>query len=140
MGIDFTSDHGQRVLQELDQEHVVWLTTIGGSSNTPQPNLVWHLYQDGDVIVYTKPDAVRLTNIAKNPRVSLNFDSKENGEQMTVLTGTAMVDPAIPAIINNPAYLEKYDEGITFIGLTHESMSETYSVPIRIRLEHMRGW
>lgn len=140
MGIDFTSEHGQRALQELEQEHVVWMTTVGGSSNTPQPNLVWYLYQDDDVIVYTQPNAMRLKNIAQNPRVSLNFDSKEDGEQMTVLTGTAVIDAATPVIINNPAYLEKYEEGIAFIGHTHESMSATYSVPIRIRLEKLRGW
>lgn len=127
-------------MQELETEHVVWMTTIGGTSDTPQPNLVWYLYQDGDVIVYTQPNALRLKNIAQNPRISLNFDSKEDGEQMTVLTGTAAIDDTTPAIIDNPAYLEKYDEGITFIGHTRESMSTTYNVPIRIRLDKLRGW
>jgi len=140
MSIDFSSEHGQRALEELRTEHVAWLTTVGGTSHTPQPNLVWFLYQDNDVIVYTKPDAIRLTNIAKNNRVSLNFDSKEHGELMTVFTGTAVIDPAVPAIIDNVPYLEKYDAGITQIGHTRETVSETYNVPIRISLDKLRGW
>lgn len=140
MGIDFSSDHGQRALRQLQNEQVVWMTTVGSSSQTPQPNLVWFQYLDGDVILYTKPDAARLRNIEVNPHVSLNFDSGENGEQMTIFTGTAVVDPSVPAVVLNPEYIEKYALGLEFIGQTAQSMSDEYSVAIRITLEKLRGW
>lgn len=140
MSIDFSSDHGQRALRQLHDEQVVWLTTVGASSQTPHPNLVWFQYLDGDVILYTKPDAARLRNIEKYPHVSLNFDSAENGEQMTIFTGTAVVDPSIPSVALNPEYVEKYARGLEFIGQTAQSMSDEYSVPIRIKLEKLRGW
>lgn len=140
MGIDFTSEFGQKALAQLQNEHVVWLTTIGASSNTPQPNVVWFLYQDDDVIVYTKPGYQRLTNIATNPRVSLNFNTPEDGEAMTVLTGTALIDPATKSVINNTEYVEKYERWLEHIGNTPQAMSDEYNVPIRIKLDKLRGW
>jgi PPOX class probable F420-dependent enzyme len=140
LSIDFTTGHGPRALDQLNDEHVIWMTTVGSLSATPQPNLVWFLYQDGDVIVYTKPDAARLTNIARNPRVSLHFNSPEDGEQMTIFTGTAVIDPAIKAVINNTEYLEKYERWLEYIKTTPQAMSEEYNVPIRISLDKLRGW
>lgn len=139
MSIDFSTPFGQKVQQQLEQEQVIWLTTTS-ASGTPQPNLVWFLYQDGDVVVYTKPDALRLKNITNSPHVSLNFNSDAGGHEMTVLTGTAMVEPSVPNVAANDAYVQKYAEGIAAIGHTPQSMSDEYSVPIRITLRKARGW
>lgn len=140
MSIDFTTEFGKKALEQLHSEHIVWLTTVGASSDTPQPNVIWFLYQDGDVILYTQPGYQRLKNIAKNPRVSLNFDSQEDGEQMTIFTGTAEVDESIPPVAENAAYVEKYARGMVTIDSSPEKMSAEYTVPIRIRLEKLRGW
>ncbi len=140
MSIDFNSEFGQKALSQLHNEHVVWLTTVGSKSGTPQPNVVWFLYQDGDIIVYTKPAYQRLENIAKNPKVSLNFNTPEDGEAMTVFTGTAVIDPATKSVIDNPEYIEKYERWMDHIGTTPQAMSDDYSVPIRIKLEKLRGW
>lgn len=140
MGIDFKSEFGKKALKQLHNEHVVWLTTVGAKTDTPQPNVIWFLYQDGDVIVYTKPGYQRLENIAKNPRVSLNFNSAEDGEAMTIFTGTAVIDPATKSVIHNPEYVEKYEHWMDHIGTTPQAMSDEYTVPIRITLEKLRGW
>lgn len=140
MSIDFSSEFGQKALKQLQDEHVVWLTTVGASSNTPQPNVIWFLYQDGDVIIYTQPGYQRLTNIAKNPRVSLNFNSPEDGEAMTIFTGTAEIDESIKPVIENPEYVEKYARWMEHIDTTPEKMSAEYTVGIRIRLDKLRGW
>ncbi len=140
MSIDFKSDFGQKALAQLQDEHVVWLTTVGAKTDTPQPNVIWFLYQEDDVVIYTKPGAQRLENIAKNPKVSLNFNSPEDGEAMTVFTGTAIVDPAIKSVIHNQAYVEKYERWMENIGMTPQQMNDEFSVPIRITLEKLRGW
>ena len=140
MSIDFKSDFGKKALEQLQNEHAVWLTTVGAKSGTPQPNVIWFLYQDGDVIIYTKPGYQRLENIAKNPKVSLNFDSTEDGESMTIFTGTAVIDPATKSIIDNPEYIQKYEHGMDHIGTTPQAMSDDFSVPIRTTLEKLRGW
>ena len=140
MSIDFKSEFGRKALEQLQNEHAMWLTTVGAKSGTPQPNVIWFLYQDGDVIIYTKPGYQRLENIAKNPKVSLNFNHMEDGESMTIFTGTAVIDPATKSVIDNPEYVEKYERGMDQIGTTPEAMSDDYSVPIRITLEKLRGW
>lgn len=140
MGIDFSSEFGQKALKQLQDEHVVWLTTVGASSNTPQPNVIWFLYQDGDVIMYTQPGYQRLKNIARNPRVSLNFNSPEDGEAMTIFTGTAEIDNNIKPVAQNPEYVEKYARWMELIDTTPEKMSAEYTVAIRIRLDKLRGW
>ena len=140
MSIDFNSDFGKKALAQLHDEHVVWLTTVGAKTDTPQPNVIWFLFQEDDVIIYTKPGAQRLENIAKNPKVSLNFNSPEDGEAMTVFTGTAIVDPAIKSVIHNHEYVEKYERWMENIGMTPQQMNDEFSVPIRITLEKLRGW
>lgn len=140
MSIDFKSDFGKRALEQLQREHFVWLTTVGAKSGTPQPNVIWFLYQDGDIIIYTKPAYQRLENIAKNSNVSLNFNAGDDGESMTIFTGTAVIDPATKSIINNPEYVDKYEKWMDHIGTTPQAMSDEYTVPIRITLEKLRGW
>lgn len=140
MSIDFSGPFGQKALVQLRDEHAIWLTTVGATSNTPQPNVIWFLYEDGDVVIYTQPGYQRLKNIAKNPRVSLNFNSQEDGEAMTIFTGTAVVDESIPPVVDNPAYVEKYARWMEHIDTTPEKMSDEYTVAIRIRLDKLRGW
>ena len=140
MSIDFNSEFGQKALSQLHHDHVSGLQPPRSKSGTPQPNVVWFLYQDGDIIVYTKPAYQRLENIAKNPKVSLNFNTPEDGEAMTVFTGTAVIDPATKSVIDNPEYIEKYERWMDHIGTTPQAMSDDYSVPIRIKLEKLRGW
>lgn len=140
MSIDFKSEFGKKALEQLQSDHFVWLTTVGAKTGTPQPNVIWFLYQDGDVVIYTKPGYHRLENIAKNPNVSLNFNAGDDGESMTIFTGTAVIDPATKSVIHNPEYVEKYEQGMDHIGTTPQAMSDEYTVPIRITLEKLRGW
>ena len=139
MGIDFSTDHGQRALQQLENEEIIWLTTVA-KSGTPQPNPVWFQYVDGDIFVYTQESAVRLKNFVENDRVSLNFNTSPDGEQVTVLTGRISIDTQFPKVIDNPAYLEKYAAGIKAIGSAPEKMSAEYPVVMRITPEKLRGW
>ena len=139
--IDLSSGNGPRVKEQLEQEMVVWMTTIS-ASGTPQPNLVWFLWEaDSDsVLVYTQPNAVRLKNLERNNRVSLNFNSDTTGSEMSVLTGTAAIDESAPRAVDHPAYLAKYNDGIKGLGSTPESFSTAYSVAIRIIPEKIRGF
>lgn len=137
--IDFTTDHGKRALEQLEKEEVLWLTTVA-KSGTPQPNPVWFQYLGGEVYVYTQESAVRLKNFVENNRVSLNFNTSEDGEEVTVLTGTIAIDSEFPKIVDNPAYVEKYANGLVVINSTPEKMSAEYPVVMRITPEKLRGW
>ena len=43
-----------------------------------------------------------------------------------------------PPAIQNPAYIEKYSQGITGINMTPESLSRDYSVALRFHPSHLR--
>lgn len=139
MAIDFSTKHGQRVLQRLADEQVIWLTTVA-KSGTPQPNPVWFQYVDDAIYVYTQEKAVRLKNWVENDRVSLNFNTGADGEDVTVITGRISVDDSFPKVADNPAYIEKYAAGIKQLGSTPEEMSAEYPVVMKIKPEKLRGW
>ena len=137
--IDFEAGNGPRVREQLEGETVVWLTTIS-DSQTPQPNLVWFLWDGESVLVYTQPRTFRLKNLAHRNHVSLNFNSDAAGSEMSVLTGTAYIDDSTPNAIDHPKYIAKYKDSIAHLGMTPESFSAAYSVAIRIVPERIRGF
>ena len=55
MKIDTTTEFGQRVMRRLQEEVVVWLTTVD-ASDTPQPRPVWFLWEGETFLIYSQPD------------------------------------------------------------------------------------
>lgn len=137
MQIDTSSSFGRRVLERLQSEQVVWLTTVS-TDGTPQPSPVWFLWDGQQVLMYSMPRAPKLRHIQANPRVALNFDSDEGGD-VVILTGDARIVESEPAAHQTPAYLEKYRQGIGDIGMNPETFAQAYSVPVRITPTRLRG-
>jgi PPOX class probable F420-dependent enzyme len=134
--IDFTTKLGARTTQRLNQEKIIWLTTVS-SNGTPQPNPVWFYWDGKSFIVYSQPKSHKVTNIARNPKVSLNFQADSEGGDVVVLTGEASLDKHPPS--HDSRYIEKYREEIPQIGLTPEGLAKSYSVQIRILPSKLRG-
>lgn len=137
--IDTSTEFGERVARHLADDMIVWLTTVGSTTNTPQPSPVWFLWDGDTALVYSQPNTPKLRNIAANPRVSLNFNSNANGGDVIILTGDAWIDPEAPAANAIPAYIEKYTAGLQGISLTPDQFAEAYSVAIRVRPTSLRG-
>ncbi len=138
MLIDDATEFGARAARHLTDDVVVWLTTVS-PRGAPLPMPVWFLW-DGDesVVVYSQPGA-RVRNLESNPHVTLNFAGDGQGGDIVVLSGTATLDREGPGADRDAGYVAKYDEHIARIGHTPESFAERYSVPVRIRLERLRG-
>ena len=136
--IDESTEFGARVARRLREETVVWLTTVT-PSGAPLPRPVGFLW-DGDdsVSVYSQPGA-RVRNIARNPRVTLNFDSDGRGGDIVVLSGTAEVDESGPSAAENAAWVAKYATEWERSGMTAESFAQRFSVPVRIRIGAVHG-
>ncbi|HEX3648518.1 MAG TPA: pyridoxamine 5'-phosphate oxidase family protein, partial [Pseudonocardiaceae bacterium] len=64
---DPDSAFGKAVHDRLANEPLIWLTTIG-KDGTPQPNPVWFLYEDGEILIYNVASANRLVHIGQRPR------------------------------------------------------------------------
>jgi len=125
--IDETSEFGARVARHLREEMVVWLTTVT-PSGAPLPRPVGFVWDGGEnVCVYS------------NPKVALNFGGDGRGGDIVVLSGTAEVDESAPGAAENPAYVAKYATELQRAGMTAESFSRRFSIPLRIRLGAVRG-
>ncbi len=138
--IDTSTDFGARVARRLRHEQIGWLVTVDGDG-TPQPSPIWFLWEKdaGTLLIYSRPDAPKMGNIAANPRVALHLDGDGRGGDIVVLTGSARHDEDAPPADAVPAYVEKYREGIVRIGMEPESMAAAYSAAIRVTPEELRG-
>lgn len=136
--IDESSEFGARVARHLRQEIVVWLTTVT-PSGAPLPRPVGFVWDGGEnVSVYSQPGA-RVRNIARNPRVTLNFGGDGEGGDVVILSGIAEVDKSGPTAVEDAAFAAKYATEFERFGMTAESYAQRFSVPVRIRLTAVDG-
>jgi PPOX class probable F420-dependent enzyme len=110
-----------------------------GPDGTPQPNPVWFLWEGDSFLIYTQPGSVKVRNLRLNPNVALQFNTDREGGEVVVFTGQARFEKAV-AEETAAAYLDKYREGIDRIDMTFESFSRSYSTPIRVTPQRMRGF
>lgn len=136
--IDESSEFGARVARHLREEIVVWLTTVT-PSGAPLPRPVGFVWDGGEnVSVYSQPGA-RVRNIARNPRVTLNFGGDGEGGDVVILSGIAEVDKSGPTAVEDAAFAAKYATEFERFGMTAESYAQRFSVPVRIRLTAVDG-
>ncbi|MCG8351621.1 MAG: TIGR03667 family PPOX class F420-dependent oxidoreductase [Chloroflexales bacterium] len=136
--LDTTTEFGARVVRRLNDEQIIWLTTVD-SQQMPQPVPVWFLWDGATFLIYSQPNTPKLRNIARNPQVALHLDGDGRGGNIVVLTGTAQIIDSAPLATDAPVYLEKYREGIKRIQMTPESFAQSYSVTVRVTPTRVRG-
>jgi len=138
--IDISTPFGRYAERLLRTERIAWLTTVS-ADGTPQPNAVWFTWDGDTALMYSIPNQAKLKNIARNPNVALNLDSKKHGDGIVILTGSAAVDSSAPPLNKNPVYLTKYRTEIARLKLgTPAKMASEYSVPVRITPKKLRGF
>jgi PPOX class probable F420-dependent enzyme len=133
------TEFGTRVHRRLRDEIVVWMTTVG-PDGTPQPNPVWFIVDGDALIVYNRPDALRLRHLGRNPRVAFNFDGDGTGDDIVVLVGTAEILDDYPPAHEQPAYREKYATRATAVSGSEEAFAAEYSVVVRVVIDKVRGF
>jgi PPOX class probable F420-dependent enzyme len=133
--LDQSTPTGAKGLALLEDALVVWLTTVRPNGQ-PQTSPVWFVVDNDEFLIYSLDGTARTSNIAANPRVSLNLDSKA-GADVVAIEGTARIVDGPPSTAH-AEYQEKYREAITDIGHTPESFEERYSVVIRVTPQRWR--
>ena len=135
--LDTNTAFGKRVSERLEQELIVWLTTIN-TAGAPVPIPVWFLWDNESFLIYSQPGTPKLRNIAANPKVSLHFNSDDTGDDIVVVSGNATTsdDPRADAVSE---YIAKYRGLIADYDWTPESFASDYSVPIRVTPTRLRG-
>jgi PPOX class probable F420-dependent enzyme len=113
----------------LEDAVVIWLTTVRPDGQ-PQASPVWFVVDEGEFLIYSRDDAPRLRNIAANPRVSLNLDSDEGGDVVTIEGRAQVVDG--PSSLEHRGYQDKYAAHIRTLGYSPDEFAAAYSVAIRV--------
>ena len=137
--LDFHTQFGRHVNRRLREEKIIWLTTVD-SENTPQPRPVWFQWDRETVLIFSQQHKAKLRHISQNPRVSLNFNTDQDGGDVAVLIGEAKIVDAPPDLSRVKTYLRKYREDIKDLGMSIEEFSHSYSVPILVTPQSRRGF
>jgi PPOX class probable F420-dependent enzyme len=137
--IDPADEAGARADTRLRAEGVAWLVTVS-AGGTPVPTPVWFWWDGESIVVYSQRDKPKLRHIDANPHVSVALRTDELGDEITVITGTAVVDESIPPADRLPGYIEKYGDLIARLGADPPSFAGEYAVPIRITPTRLRQW
>jgi PPOX class probable F420-dependent enzyme len=132
------TDFGRRVRQRLDDEVVIWYTSVA-RDGTPQPNPVWFLPDAGGILVYNRPDAARVHHARAHGRVALHFDGDGKGGNIVVFTGSAEVVDSLPRPDQNAAYVAKYGARMERVAGSLAEFAKKYPVAIRFRPDKTRG-
>jgi PPOX class probable F420-dependent enzyme len=138
-GPDFTTDFGQRALQRLASERVLWLTTVT-AKGVPQPSPVWFLWHDDSVLIYSQPHAPKVRAIQQNPQVALSFNSTFTGGDVVIFRGTAELVLPSPLPSTHDAFMEKYRPSMQGPEVTEASFDAEYTQLILISLTGLRGF
>jgi len=136
--VNFNSPIGRKVKRRLRQEQIIWLTTVS-SQNTPQPRPVWFHWDGQTVLIFSQANAAKVRHIAHNPKVALNFNTDEEGGDVGVLIGDALILQEPPPPNRVKAYLRRYKDGIKGLGMSAAALQDTFSVAILVTPRAVRG-
>jgi PPOX class probable F420-dependent enzyme len=137
--LDLNTPLGRKIEHRLNEEQVIWLTTVDASL-TPQPRPVWFHWDGETLLILSQANAAKVRHIARNPRVALNFNTDAEGGEVGVLIGEARLLQAPLDPTRLQAYIEKYTEGIEDLGLTPESMLAEYRSVLLVTPHALRGF
>ncbi len=136
--LDTSTDRGRHVEARLRNNPVAWLTTVRPSGQ-PVSVPVWFLWDDGTVLIYSRPESPKLRNLAQNPRVCLTLDGTDGGVDVIRIEGTARHVEDHPAAHVVRPYAAKYSEAIATIGFdSPEDFARAYSAPIVLTPSRLR--
>jgi PPOX class probable F420-dependent enzyme len=137
--LDTTTGAGARAQERLRSEEVAWLTTVRPDGQ-PQSVPVWFYWDGESFLIYSRPNARKLRNMAKNRRVNLNLNSNATGGDIVRAECAAeVVEDAPPATEVGP-YSEKYRQAIARLGFDPDGFARAYSAAIRATPDRWQVW
>ena len=137
--LDITTEWGRHAEQRLRSDLIAWLTTVG-SDGRPYTVPVWFLWDGKTILLFSQPHKQKVRNLRTNARVTLALDGTQQGEDVVIVEGIAVLldDPRLSTTL--PAYAEKYGSLLQSMGWTPQSMAADYSQGIRLTPTKIRSW
>ena len=116
------------------------MTTVRANGQ-PEPSPVWFLWDGKSILIFSRPNTVKVRNIAKRPSVALSLNSDYYGNDVVVIPGEARIVPDVRAADAFPALVEKYRDNLDNPGsVTTEQFVGEYTVAIQITPTGLRGF
>jgi PPOX class probable F420-dependent enzyme len=135
--LDPTKPDHARVLERLQIEIAIWLTTVTPDGQ-PQSTPIWFHWDGETFLFWSQPGVPKLANIAANARVSLHLVGDPEAEDVVTMEGLAAPDPSAPPADGIEAYLAKYRYLIDRFGWTTSDYAADYHVAVRVRPTRFR--
>ena len=124
-----------RVRPMLATEPVVWLSTVRPDG---LPHLVptWFCWDGEALVVFSKPDAVKVRNLRANPRLMVALGRPEEDFSVGLIEAEAtLAEAAVPA-----QFFAKYADQLEEAGLDRATFTATFTQAIRIVPTRFLSW
>jgi PPOX class probable F420-dependent enzyme len=127
------------VVELLERELVVWLATAreGGA---PHILPLWFTWDGEAITLYSKPGAVKVRNIRRDPRVMVAVGTPGATFDVALLEGLARLDTSPVDPSDAAGGLSRYAGAMERLGVTVGEFLTTYSQAIRIRPSRVLDW
>lgn len=127
----------RRVLPMLADERVVWLSTVRPDGS---PHLVptWFLWDGEALLVWSKPNAVKVRNLRSNPRLMVAVGDAQADFNVGLIEAEATL--AAGSVTIPAAFFAKYGEELAAAGLDADAFRATYTQPIRVVPSRFLAW
>ena len=125
----------RRVLPMLEDERVVWLSTVGEDGG---PHLVptWFWWDGEDLLLWSKPNAVKVRNLRANPRLMIAVGHPEEDFAVGLIEATAALDDAsVP-----DGFFAKYAADLGEAALDPDAYRATYTQAVRVTPTRFVPW
>lgn len=130
------------VERRLEHDVIGWFTTVRPDGR-PHAVPVWFLWHDGQILVMSERDTVKVDNLRTSPRTLLHLHTQDGGDGVVILTGTAVLSDRtstewLPEI--RAPYTQKYADAMKAFGMGLDALAERFSVVIEFKPEHLSAW
>ena len=127
--LDLSDQRQSRMDARLRQETGAYFTTVRPDGR-PHTVPVWFAWDGASILVFSKPNDLKVRNLRQNPAVTLALDNVGASSQPVVVEGTAALveSAAITAML--PVYSAKYAALAAKLGLPPDALENIYSQPI----------
>jgi PPOX class probable F420-dependent enzyme len=128
----------RRVLPMLAEEPVVWLSTVR-PDGTPHLVPTWFLWDGEALLVWSKPDAVKVRNLRANPRLMVAVGDPHADFNVGLIEAAAELGGPETSTIPD-AFFAKYRSNLAEAGLDPAAFRATYTQVVRIMPTRFVAW